>query len=83
MSQELTGQTLADAYAALFQKWGKVTGRYLGSGWIEISGSGLKPHPNLTTMYPNGWSLCDRIRCSEARKRIEEGYEPPPYPEGD
>lgn len=71
---KLTGEALAKAYAANHslakENPGKVWGSYLGGGWIELRGEGLKPHPNLENTYPNGWSLCHRIRSGAARAAL-------------
>jgi len=87
----LTGQRLADALALAHplcvENPGKIRVTYLGGGWIEISGSGLKPHPDLADQFPNGWSLLDRMRASRAREIIGSAVtlpvkEPPVFQEG-
>ena len=70
--QKLTGQNLADAFAIIYRYLGKVWAQYDGGGWIVLRGEGLEPHPDLKKMYPNGWSLLERVRCSEARERIRK-----------
>lgn len=68
----LTGQALADAYAATYRHLGKVWASYDGGGWITLRGEKLKPHPSMAAQYPNGWSLMDRVRTSKARERIRQ-----------
>lgn len=72
--KELTGQDLADALQTLYQDWGQVSALDLGGGWIEIYGNNLKPAPELTEMFPNGWCLLDRMRYSEAREKVKRGH---------
>ena len=75
---KLTGQRLATEYARrhpLSEKNpGKVSGCYVGGGWIEISGSGLEPHPDMAFFYPNGWSLYSRLRSGEARAELDSNF---------
>jgi len=91
-TQMLTGQRLADtlalAHPLSVENPGKVRATYIGGGWIEISGSGLKPHPDLADQFPNGWSLLDRMRASRAREIIRSAVtlpepEPPVFKKGD
>ena len=88
----LTGQRLADALALVHplcvDNPGKILVTYVGGGWIEMSGSGLKPHPDLANQYPNGWSLLDRMRASRAREIIKSAVtlpvpEPIAFKKGD
>jgi hypothetical protein len=67
---KLAGQDLANAYAATFKYLGKVWAHYDGGGWISLCGNSLEPHPSLKHLYPNGWTLGQRVRVSEARKRV-------------
>lgn len=71
----LTGQALADCYAAylgrkLNQTRGKVYAHYEGSGWIVARGEGLEPHPDMKARYPNGWSLLHRVRSGKVRAEL-------------
>lgn len=72
----LTGQKLADAYAAThplaLDNPGKVRGTYDGGGWIVLQGDGLLAHPDLREQYPRGWSLFHRIRSGDARKELDK-----------
>lgn len=81
--KKLTGQALADAFAKTYRLWkmpgirqpryiGKVWASYDGGGWITLRGEGLRAHPDLRKMYPNGWSLFQRFRSGEARQRVLE-----------
>ena len=71
----LTGQRLANvlalAHPLCVDNPGKITVTYIGGGWIEMSGIELKPHPDLASQYPKGWSLYDRMRTSRAREIIK------------
>ena len=68
----LTGQALANAYAACFTYLGKVWATYDGGGWICLRGEQLASHPDLRDQYPNGWSLCSRVRAGEARALVHK-----------
>jgi hypothetical protein len=75
---KLTGNALAKEYARTHPlseaNPGKVWATYEGGGWIELRGEGLKPHPDLAGQYPNGWSMLDRVRSGEARRRIADNH---------
>ncbi len=68
----LTADQLATAVAQTYAYLGKVWAHYDGGGWIVIRGENLEPHPDMKHLYPNGWSLFERIRTTEARKRLIE-----------
>lgn len=68
----LTPDQLAVAVAQTYAYLGKVYGMYDGGGWITITGNNLLPHPDMKAQYPNGWSMMERIRTGEARKRLIE-----------
>lgn len=73
---KLTGQALASAYAALFSHLGETWATYEGGGWIVVRGEGLRPHPKMAEMYPNGWSLLHRVRSGKARAEINAATTP-------
>ena len=73
--KRLTGQKLAKAYAILFDYLGDVHGSYDGGGWITVCGYGLRPHPDLSAQYPNGWSMLHRVRCGRARRELQEAVQ--------
>lgn len=68
----LTAEQLAKAVAQTYAYLGKVCATYDGGGWIVITGNNLEPHPDMKDQYPHGWSLFERIRTSEARRRLIE-----------
>jgi hypothetical protein len=78
----LKGQKLADAYADAYadtvrqasrtKERPNVWAEYEGSGWITLRGESLPPHYTLRDKYPNGWSLIDHIRSSEARRYLSK-----------
>lgn len=68
----LTPDQLAVAVAQTYAYLGKVHGMYDGGGWITVTGNNLEPHPDMKHLYPNGWSMMERIRTSDARKRLIE-----------
>lgn len=74
----LSGVRLAKEYARTHplseSNPGKVHGYYLGGGWISLSGSGLKPHPDMVALHPNGWCLGCHVRSSVARLRIANNH---------
>lgn len=54
---------------------GKVWGYYdKEEDCIVIQGEGLKPRDDMAHLYPNGWSLLDKVTCEEARDDIANGF---------
>jgi hypothetical protein len=78
----LKGQKLADVYANAYaesvmseartEAKPSVWAHYEGGGWITLRGEGLPPHYDLREQYPNGWTLLDHVRSSEARRFLDE-----------
>ena len=70
-TREQVAKALGEYYSKKFN--GKVW-----SVWDEqkraysICGEGLPAHPDLKDNYPNGWSMLDYVKPSEARKLIEK-----------
>jgi hypothetical protein len=72
LTPEQLAKAVAQTYAYLEGDTGKVHGSYDGGGWITVTGHNLPAHPDLRDKYPNGWSMMERIRTSEARQRLIE-----------
>ena len=75
MAKQLTRKEVAtrlsEHYSRKFN--GNVIAVYDASRRVyEFSGSGLPAHPDLKEQYPNGWSLLDSVKPTEARKLIAE-----------
>lgn len=70
-------EMLAKYYADKFKR---DTGQeYAGKVWVYfdeskraycLRGEGLPAHPDLRDMYPNGWSLLDYVKPTEARALV-------------
>ena len=87
--RKLTGQKLADVYGnryaqdlqrvAEVETLPAIYARYIGGGWIELSGRDLPSHIDLRTLSPNGWALHGKVRCKKARefvRRFDTGESP-------
>ena len=87
--RKLTGQKLADVYGNRYaqnlqrvadvETLPTIYARYIGGGWIELSGDGLPPHKDLRALYPNNWGLHAKVRSKKARefvRRFDAGESP-------